>query len=73
MDGYAVITELKNSNETKDIPVIFLTAMTDPENEAKGLKLGAADYIYKPFSQELLLKRVEMHLQSNRNKKTRDT
>jgi len=62
MDGYAVITELKNSDKTKDIPVIFLTAMTNPENETKGLKLGAVDYIFKPFSPELLLSRVQLHL-----------
>ena len=61
MDGYAVIAELKNSDTTKDIPVIFLTAMTNPESKAKGFKLGAADYIDKPFSQELLLKCVETH------------
>ncbi|MCL2028800.1 MAG: response regulator [Deltaproteobacteria bacterium] len=67
MDGYAVIAELKNSDKTKDIPVIFLTAMTSPENEAKGMKLGAADYIYKPFSPELLLKRVETHLSLKRH------
>ena len=70
MDGYAVIAELKNSDNLKDIPVIFLTAMTNSENEAKGLKLGAVDYIYKPFSQELLLERVEMHLRLNYGKKT---
>ena len=62
MDGYAVITELKKSDKTKDIPVIFLTAMTDPENEAKGFALGAVDYMFKPCSQELLLSRIELHL-----------
>ena len=61
MDGYAVIAELKNSDATKDIPVIFLTAMTNPENKEKGFKLGAVDYIIKPFSQEILLKCVETH------------
>ena len=66
MDGYAVITELKKSERTKDIPVIFLTAMTNPENEAKGFKLGAADYIFKPSSRELILKCVELHLRLKR-------
>ena len=66
MDGYAVITELKKSEKTKDIPVIFLTAMTNPENEAKGFKLGAADYIFKPSSRELILKCVELHLRLQR-------
>ena|GEM_PF-178823 len=63
MDGYAVIAELKKSEKTKDIPVIFLTAMTTPENEVRGLKLGAVDYIFKPCSLELLLNRIELHLQ----------
>jgi putative two-component system response regulator len=62
MDGYAVIAELKKSCLTKDIPVIFLTAMTSSENEIKGLKLGAVDYIFKPFAGALLLKRIETHL-----------
>ena len=62
MDGYAVITELKKSEKTRDIPVIFLTAMTDPENEAKGFELGAVDYIFKPCSPELLLNRIELQL-----------
>ena len=66
MDGHAVIAELKNSKKTKDIPVIFLTAMTSPEDEVKGLSLGAVDYIFKPFSASLILKRVELHLQLKR-------
>ena len=62
MDGYSLISELRASPKTKDIPVIFLTSMTNPENEIKGLDLGAVDYILKPFSKRLLLKRVELHL-----------
>jgi len=62
MDGYEVITALKKSERTNHIPVIFLTSKNDPESEARGLDLGAADYIFKPFSQSLLLKRVEIHL-----------
>ena len=62
MNGYEVITILKNREATSHIPVIFLTALIDPESEIKGLSLGAIDYIYKPFSQGLLLKRIEMHL-----------
>ncbi|MCL2293345.1 MAG: response regulator [Spirochaetes bacterium] len=62
MNGYEVIKILKNSENTAHIPVIFLTALIDPESEIKGLNLGAVDYVSKPFSQELLLKRVEMHL-----------
>ena len=62
MDGYAVIAALKSSEKTKNIPVIFLTAKADPENESRGLELGAEDYVFKPFSRSLLLKRLKMHL-----------
>ena len=63
MDGYEVLEKLKESEKTKDIPVIFLTSKTDPESEVKGLGAGAIDYIFKPFRRELLLKRVDLHLQ----------
>ena len=62
MDGYDVLKVLKASRDTEDIPVMFLTAVIDPESELKGLSLGAIDYITKPFSKELLLKRIEVHL-----------
>lgn len=62
MSGYDTIKELKENPETADIPVIFLTGKTDVENEFLGLSLGAVDYITKPFSLPLLLKRIELHL-----------
>ena len=62
MDGYEVLRLLKNGVDTVRIPVIFLTAVIDPQSELKGLSLGAIDYITKPFSQLLLLKRIEVHL-----------
>jgi len=62
MNGYDVINLLKEKKETKHIPVIFLTAKTDGESEYEGLSLGAIDYITKPFSPPLLLKRLEVHL-----------
>jgi len=62
MDGFRAIGLLKERPETRDIPVIFLTAMDDNANELKGLELGAVDYIAKPFSPPLLRKRVELHL-----------
>jgi len=58
MDGYATITALKESDKTKSIPVIFITGLNDAENEQKGLGLGAADYITKPFSSEIVKLRV---------------
>jgi len=62
MDGYEVIKIIKSKNETKNIPVIFLTAKTDGDSELEGLSLGAIDYITKPFSPPLLLRRIETHL-----------
>jgi putative two-component system response regulator len=62
MDGYEAIKILKARNDTRDIPVIFLTAKNDPESELEGLSLGAVDYISKPFSPPLLKKRIELHL-----------
>jgi len=62
MDGFRAIGLLKERSETRDIPVIFLTAMNDSAHELKGLELGAVDYIAKPFSPPLLRKRVELHL-----------
>ena len=58
MDGYAVITELKGSKNTQDIPVIFITGLGSVEEEEKGLILGAADYIKKPFSPAILKVRL---------------
>jgi len=69
MNGYEVIKIIKSKRETKDIPVIFLTAKTDGDSELEGLSLGAIDYITKPFSPSLLLKRIETHLKlANYNK-----
>ena len=62
MNGYETIQLIKSNEKTKNIPVIFLTAQSDAENELKGLSLGALDYIIKPFSPPLLLKRIEVHL-----------
>jgi DNA-binding response OmpR family regulator/serine phosphatase RsbU (regulator of sigma subunit) len=62
MNGYEVCERLKADDRAKGIPVIFLTAKTDLEDEEKGLKLGAVDYITKPISPPILLARVETHL-----------
>jgi len=48
MSGYAVCEQLKANDQTKHIPVIFVTANSDAEDQSKGLALGAADYIFKP-------------------------
>ena len=69
MDGYQVIEKLKADEKTAQIPVIFLTAKIDPESEVEGLSLGAVDYITKPFSRELLIKRIELHLLYEKQKR----
>ena len=66
MDGYQVLSKLKSSRKTKDIPVILVTSKTDAESEVKGLGAGAIDYILKPYKKELLLQRLELHLQLKR-------
>jgi CheY-like chemotaxis protein len=63
MDGYEVITLLKNSEKTQNIPVIFITGLNNPADEEKGLTLGAADYISKPFSPAIVKLRVQNHMQ----------
>jgi len=62
MDGYEVCERLKAVEETRDIPVIFVTAKTEVEDEVKGFKLGAVDYITKPISPPRVLERVQTHL-----------
>lgn len=63
MDGYEVCRKLKSDPQTKDIPVIFVTAMGDSEDEARGLDLGAVDYIAKPFNSAVVKARVRTHVQ----------
>jgi adenylate cyclase len=62
MDGYEVCTKLKADPATRDIPVIFLTAKTEAEDETKGFEVGAVDYIHKPFSPPVVMARVQTHL-----------
>ena len=63
MDGYEVIGELKSDDITKDIPVIFVTSLSDAGDETKGLALGAIDYITKPFNPDIVKARVRNHLE----------
>ncbi|MCL2721131.1 MAG: response regulator [Treponema sp.] len=59
ISGFEVISKLKDSKLTSKIPVIFVTGLTSSDNEEKGLSLGAADYITKPFNKFIVKKRVE--------------
>ena len=63
IDGYKVCRLLKENETLRQIPVIFLTSMDRPEEELKGLALGAADYIIKPFNPQLVLQRVGIHIE----------
>lgn len=62
MDGYAVCQRLKSTPSTRDIPVVFLTAKAEIDDERKGFEMGAVDYITKPISPPIVLARVKNHL-----------
>ncbi len=62
MDGFEVCAALKNSPATRDIPVIFVTARTDFESEARSLAVGAVDFIHKPIGKDVVRARVALHL-----------
>ncbi|WP_051341601.1 hybrid sensor histidine kinase/response regulator [Azospirillum halopraeferens] len=62
IDGYAVCRHLKADPATADLPVIFITALASPEEEARGLETGAVDYVTKPFSPAIVRARVATHL-----------
>ena len=68
-NGFSVLETLYQTPEYRDIPIIFLTARNDIESEITGLNLGALDYISKPFSPPLLLKRIEHYLDMVEQKK----
>jgi two-component sensor histidine kinase len=63
MDGFETCRQLKQEEETQDIPIIFMTALSEMENKVMGFELGAVDYITKPIQKEELLARVRVHLQ----------
>lgn len=62
MDGYDVCKKIKENKETADIPIIFLTAITEIESKARGFELGAVDYITKPFEILEVKARIRTHL-----------
>ncbi|MGH8527551.1 MAG: response regulator, partial [Gammaproteobacteria bacterium] len=68
MDGFTTCERLKAHPGTRDIPVIFMTALTDIVDKVKGFELGAVDYITKPFQQEEVLARITTHLALQRLK-----
>jgi DNA-binding response OmpR family regulator len=62
MDGFEVCRRLKANPKTQDIPIIFITALSEPEDKVKGFQLGGVDYITKPFNWEEVLARMKTHL-----------
>ncbi|MFH2132640.1 MAG: PleD family two-component system response regulator [bacterium] len=62
MDGYEVCHRLKSDPRTRDVPIIFLTALNDEEDEARGLSMGAVDFISKPFKPAIVQARIKTHL-----------
>jgi len=70
MDGYEVMRRLQAEPATRDIPVIFITALADMENEIKGLEAGAVDYITKPFNPPVVRTRVATHLALRQARRT---
>jgi putative two-component system response regulator len=65
MDGFEVCKRLKENAELEDVPVIFVSAMSEMQDKLKGFELGAVDYVTKPFQREELLARVNTHLELN--------
>jgi len=70
MNGYETIKILKADPKTRDIPVIFLTSIGESDSELEGLTLGAIDYISKPIQPSLLLKRIEVHVLVEEQRRT---
>ena len=68
MDGIQVCEALKANEATKNIPVIFVTSMSDSVNEERGLEAGAVDYISKPISPPIVKARVKIHIQNYRSR-----
>lgn len=62
MDGFETCARLKNDEISRDIPVIFMTALAETENKVHGFEVGAVDYVTKPFQQEEVLARITAHL-----------
>ncbi|MCP4022715.1 MAG: response regulator [Desulfobacteraceae bacterium] len=69
LDGYEVCSHLQSNKDTKDIPVIFITAMSNLESKTKGFEIGGVDYVTKPFHSAEVTARVRTHLS---NKKMRE-
>jgi putative two-component system response regulator len=65
MDGFEAMARLKADEKLKAVPIVFLTAMNDVKTEIKGFEMGALDFLYKPFSPPVLIKRIETHIDTD--------
>ena len=68
IDGFEVCRRMKNDPAVRDVPIIFLTALNQHTDESRGLKLGAADYITKPFQADIVKARVRSHLELKKHR-----
>lgn len=68
MDGYEVLARLREQDQTRDIPVVFITALDGDEEVVRGLELGAADYITKPLCPAIVLARVHTQIELKRSR-----
>ena len=66
MNGFEALSILKSDEKFKSIPVIFLTGNHDVESQKRGYKMGASDFIQKPFSPPALIESIETHIQADR-------
>ena len=75
MDGNELLSKVRNSkkNDLKEMPIIFLTSKDQEQDEIIGLRMGAADYIKKPFSQKLLNERIRTVLRVYKNRKNNNS
>jgi diguanylate cyclase (GGDEF)-like protein len=73
LDGFEVCKLLKADAETRDIPVIFISALTETEDKLKGFRAGGVDYVAKPFQKEEVLARVKTHLELKRSQEALKT
>ena len=73
MSGFEVCAQLKSDDSTKNIPVIFITALNQSADETKGFSVGGADFISKPFHPEVVLARIQTHIELQAAKQKSDT
>ena len=73
MSGFEVCAQLKSDESTKNIPVIFITALNEATDETKGFAVGGADFIAKPFHPEVVLARIQTHIELQAAKQKSDT